>query len=337
MSTANQVTKLYRTVVDDVTNNVKEAFLDEGVDEQILQELKQLWEAKLAASKALEPPTPPDQDIIITPPNVAVTLPQPLHTKTQSQAIHGQPSHIQAATQFQMSQAAATASMALAPGLFQQQLAALSSNGQLQNITVQQTGNGQYITLSGIPQQQLSQLQQQQLSQLQQQQLQQPQNLASHILQPQQIHLAQQQMRLPQQQQQPKLIPASQLIQGQLTLASQPKPPAGVHHNLIQIDGLADTSSSDDDDFDDDDRDDDDREEENEEEEQGEEEDPLNSDDDVSEEDPSELFDTENVVVCQYDKINRNKNKWKFHLKDGIMNLNGRDFVFQKATGDAEW
>ena len=30
---------------------------------------------------------------------------------------------------------------------------------------------------------------------------------------------------------------------------------------------------------------------------------PLNSDDDVSEDDPNELFDTENVVVCQYDKV----------------------------------
>jgi hypothetical protein len=29
----------------------------------------------------------------------------------------------------------------------------------------------------------------------------------------------------------------------------------------------------------------------------------LNSGDDVSEEDPTELFDTENVVVCQYDKV----------------------------------
>ena len=30
---------------------------------------------------------------------------------------------------------------------------------------------------------------------------------------------------------------------------------------------------------------------------------PLNSGDDVSEEDPSELFDTDNVVVCQFDKV----------------------------------
>lgn len=83
--------------------------------------------------------------------------------------------------------------------------------------------------------------------------------------------------------------------------------------------------------------------------------DPLNSEDDVSDEDPSELFDVENVVVCQYDKVSsviisfrnyplqyfkqitRSRNKWKFHFKDGIMNLKGKDYVFQKAIGDAEW
>lgn len=66
-------------------------------------------------------------------------------------------------------------------------------------------------------------------------------------------------------------------------------------------------------------------------------EDPLNSGDDVSNDESSEMFETDNVVVCQYDKITRNRNKWKFHLKDGIMNVNGRDYVFQKAVGDAEW
>lgn len=30
---------------------------------------------------------------------------------------------------------------------------------------------------------------------------------------------------------------------------------------------------------------------------------PLNSDDDVSEEEHADLFDTDNVVVCQYDKV----------------------------------
>lgn len=69
----------------------------------------------------------------------------------------------------------------------------------------------------------------------------------------------------------------------------------------------------------------------------GPEEEPLNSEDDVTDEDASDLFDTDNVIVCQYDKITRSRNKWKFYLKDGIMNINGKDYVFQKSNGDAEW
>jgi len=34
--------KLYRNVIEEVIKNVKEAFLNEGVDEQVLQELKQV-------------------------------------------------------------------------------------------------------------------------------------------------------------------------------------------------------------------------------------------------------------------------------------------------------
>ncbi|OTF73790.1 transcription initiation factor IIA subunit 1-like protein [Euroglyphus maynei] len=59
--------------------------------------------------------------------------------------------------------------------------------------------------------------------------------------------------------------------------------------------------------------------------------------DDVSDEDPVELFETDNVVVCQYDKVTRTRNKWKFYFKDGIMNLKGKDYVFSRALGDAEW
>lgn len=89
----------------------------------------------------------------------------------------------------------------------------------------------------------------------------------------------------------------------------------------------------------------------------GAEEEPLNSEDDVTDEDAADLFETDNVVVCQYDKvslvfvrclmlnlnivldpqINRSRNKWKFYLKDGIMSLGGKDYVFQKSNGDAEW
>jgi hypothetical protein len=119
---------------------------------------------------------------------------------------------------------------------------------------------------------------------------------------------------------------------------------------VSQVDGpTGDDSSDDDDDLDnvdddddednddDDDDDDSDDKEEEENEDGGADEEPLGTEDDISDEDPADLFDTENVVVCQYDRITRARNRWKFHLKDGIMNLNGRDYVFQKANGDAEW
>lgn len=109
---------------------------------------------------------------------------------------------------------------------------------------------------------------------------------------------------------------------------------------MIEIDGIDDTSDDDDDGTDDDDGSDeadDDKDDDEEMDEGGPEEEPLNSEDDVTDEDPSDLFDTDNVIVCQYDKITRSRNKWKFHLKDGIMNLDGEDYVFQKANGDAEW
>lgn len=37
--------KLYQTVIDEVIDNMKEAVLDEGMDEQVLTELKQVWTA----------------------------------------------------------------------------------------------------------------------------------------------------------------------------------------------------------------------------------------------------------------------------------------------------
>ncbi|NXH23176.1 TF2AY factor, partial [Bucco capensis] len=67
------------------------------------------------------------------------------------------------------------------------------------------------------------------------------------------------------------------------------------------------------------------------------EEDPLNSDDDVSEQDTPDLFDTDNVILCQYDRIHRSKNKWKFFLINGVMSFEGKEHLFAKAIGDAEW
>lgn len=48
-------------MIDDVIANVRDEFLDEGVDEQVLQEMKQIWTNKLVASKAVEAAPDPTQ------------------------------------------------------------------------------------------------------------------------------------------------------------------------------------------------------------------------------------------------------------------------------------
>lgn len=143
----------------------------------------------------------------------------------------------------------------------------------------------------------------------------------------------------------PIAAPTSQVDLGLLPkFKSQKKAGGPANKKVPQVDGADDTSDEDEaevgvDDEDLEDEDDEELEEEektnvdeNDEEDEGE---PLGSEDDI--EDDGILFDTENVIVCQFDKISRQRTKWKFHLRDGIMSLNGKDYVFQKALGDAEW
>ena len=44
-----------------------------------------------------------------------------------------------------------------------------------------------------------------------------------------------------------------------------------------------------------------------------------------------------NIMLCLYDRVQRVRNRWKCNLKDGIANIDGQDYAFQKATGDSEW
>ena len=54
--THNVVPKVYNEVIDEVISNVNEIFADEGVDENVLTDLKALWKKKLKETKALENP-----------------------------------------------------------------------------------------------------------------------------------------------------------------------------------------------------------------------------------------------------------------------------------------
>ncbi|KAJ1962364.1 transcription factor IIA subunit alpha [Dipsacomyces acuminosporus] len=69
-------------------------------------------------------------------------------------------------------------------------------------------------------------------------------------------------------------------------------------------------------------------------------EDAINSDLDDTDEDDEDQGggeETDHIILCQYDKVTRSKNKWKCVLRDGIMLINGRDYLFQRANGDFEW
>ncbi|KAH8682168.1 transcription factor IIA, alpha/beta subunit [Xylariales sp. PMI_506] len=59
------------------------------------------------------------------------------------------------------------------------------------------------------------------------------------------------------------------------------------------------------------------------------------SDDNLDEDDEDE--DGGQIMLCMYDKVQRVKNKWKCVLKDGVLSVNGKDYVFHKASGEYEW
>uniref|UniRef100_A0A3P8XPV2 General transcription factor IIA, 1 n=1 Tax=Esox lucius TaxID=8010 RepID=A0A3P8XPV2_ESOLU len=360
-SPLSTVPKLYRSVIEDVINEVRELFLDEGVDEQVLMELKTLWENKLMQSKAVEGFHTEEQAALQAAAQQQAQQSQQVTQQTQSQQVL-LPQQQQAPQQQVIVQDPKILQHMSATGM-------VSGPGQslirskTQIMTVVRAANGaQYIIQ---PQQQMV-LQQQVLPQMQPGGVQAPviqqvltplqgglPQQTGVIIQPQQIVLTGNKVQqntqqvqqaqggaaqgAPQQQQQPQAqggaapgAPQQQQAQ-QMT---QPQPPM-----MLQVDGAGDTSSDEDEEEEEEEYDED--EDEDKDKDGGEdgqvEEEPLNSEDDVSDEEDQELFDTENVVVCQYDKIHRSKNKWKFHLKDGIMNLNGRDYVFSKAVGDAEW
>mmetsp|Transcript_2357 Transcript_2357/g.5579 ORF Transcript_2357/g.5579 Transcript_2357/m.5579 type:complete len:279 (+) Transcript_2357:89-925(+) len=75
------------------------------------------------------------------------------------------------------------------------------------------------------------------------------------------------------------------------------------------------------------------------------EEEPLgDQDDDVSEaslgpdlDDVASVPEPANLVLTQFEKVSRTKNNWKCMLKDGVVQVGGRDYLFKKASGQFEW
>ncbi|KAA8549313.1 hypothetical protein F0562_000997 [Nyssa sinensis] len=66
---------------------------------------------------------------------------------------------------------------------------------------------------------------------------------------------------------------------------------------------------------------------------------PLNEndDDDLDDVDQGEELNTQHLVLAQFDKVTRTKSRWKCTLKDGIMHINNKDILFNKATGEFDF
>ncbi|KAK9734727.1 hypothetical protein RND81_04G159600 [Saponaria officinalis] len=66
---------------------------------------------------------------------------------------------------------------------------------------------------------------------------------------------------------------------------------------------------------------------------------PLNEndDDDLDEVDQGEELNTTHLVLAQFDKVTRTKSRWKCTLKDGIMRINNKDILFNKASGEFDF
>ncbi|XP_042102137.1 TFIIA-alpha and beta-like factor isoform X2 [Ovis aries] len=380
MDCVNGVAKLYRSVIEDVIEGVRDLFAEEGVEEQVLKDLKQLWETKVLQSKATE-------DFFrnsVHSPLFTLQLPHSLHQTLQSSAASlvipaGRTHPSFTAAELGTSNSSASFTFPGYPihvpvGVTQQ-----TASAHLYKVSVpfMVTQTSERASILQPPVQQVFQL------------LGQPSIIQTSIPQLNPCFLqatTEKSLRMETTLQQPIVLPSEtvdrkhlentgnehKIISGallnQLDSSSQMdlsiQVTDGDIHEIIQIGGTGDTSSNDEigntRDVD-----------ENgllgiigagdlkvPEEETGSvsnedssvdssdnedpeidlvEEDPLNSGDDVSEQDVPDLFDMDNVIVCQYDKIHRSKDKWKFYLKDGVMCFGGRDYVFAKAIGDAEW
>ncbi|KAK9727198.1 hypothetical protein RND81_05G264700 [Saponaria officinalis] len=66
---------------------------------------------------------------------------------------------------------------------------------------------------------------------------------------------------------------------------------------------------------------------------------PLNEndDDDLDDIDEGEELSTTHLVLAQFDKVTRTKSRWKCTLKDGIMRINNKDILFNKASGEFDF
>lgn len=332
------VVRIYQEVIEDVISGVRELFIEDGVDEQVLQELRQAWETKLLASKAVQNETEDKvkkQEPIMPSNGFAKPIIPPSQQVPPQQTQPHPVGQVQSIAETKMVPIQITLPPQPGTDGGQRVLTIQVPATALQGNQLQKVLTGPVITATmGLPPAIASSLLQQHVNAAFSSQQQAVAVINKNVVQTDGTHSDMEESV--------EVEPSSSCckINKKVSLDRPKKKSNRRELKPKQLDGSMDTSDEDEegtDDDDDEDLDDEKDDEDQEIEDEGGEEEPLNSEDDVSDDDPTDLFDTDNIVVCQYDKIIRNRNKWKFYLKDGIMNLNGLDYVFQKANGDAEW
>ncbi|KAJ2744557.1 transcription factor IIA subunit alpha [Coemansia sp. BCRC 34301] len=329
------VATIYRYVIDDVVRNVHADFEGHGVDTSVLEELQRSWEAKIIQSRVA---SFPGEDSIISPAHDVYAHANQYAAGGSRPAAYGHHDYAGGPTgaQHNLNSAASLASIinnpeSMAPSAASLASLAQSGRGQLlldddedAESDMQQSGHHRHNRYSSSG----------------------PNN---HIPQ----NDGADELLLP-----APALPADAALAKWLDIRDSRR--QAYQHNISawasrdrfavsQIDGASDDEDDDEDDEDDDNNTgpnvDDSRHRagpgtpfgsvkvENPE-------DAINSDlDDTDEEDDTEdnPEDSEHIILCQYEKVTRSKNKWKCVLRDGIMLINGRDYLFQKATGEFEW
>ncbi|ELQ76500.1 RNA polymerase II transcription initiation factor TFIIA, large chain [Trachipleistophora hominis] len=46
---------------------------------------------------------------------------------------------------------------------------------------------------------------------------------------------------------------------------------------------------------------------------------------------------TQNFMMCLYDKVTKSKYKWRVNFKQGFLNIGNSDYAFSLGQGDLDW
>ncbi|XP_026080483.1 TFIIA-alpha and beta-like factor isoform X2 [Carassius auratus] len=341
LSNANTLPKLYLSVIEDVIESIRELFIDEGVEERVLDNLRQLWESKVIQSKAVEgfmKDSNPSNFVLQLPANYSQSLHKPtvvIPAAPNVPSFSSKAGSCGSVATFSLP-AGITYPVQIPAGVT---LQTASGHFYKVNVPVMVTRGAQHV-----------------LNPLSHPAAVARSSALTHLSEP--APAASVCETPPNRQITDAASLSSSDTPGEFTLdgiefspqlgdMSTPPAPALVSDHssqltetpadpqteaaadikletelqfnhlldITQLDGVADSSSDTEEEDDDDD-------------------DDLGL---VGEKEFLGMINANEEEELEEEEIHRSKNRWKFYLKDGVMCYGGKDYVFSKAVGEAEW